>query len=347
MASRSDLARLRAENKAAAQTSPSISDKIKEQLPFLSKVGKRKSDPDKTDPGFSADDDDDVKPAKGGKKSASKIIYPIVAIGLLVVFAEDILPPGILPGTDPVAPPVVERIPKEAPAPVAEAAQAPATTDVTEVPTEAGATSPTEAPVETPAVTEPTVTDPAVEEAPAVVSEEPGVTPAQQNTVTLSEAEPVITEEKSIPLPEMPLNESTLSGPDDVSGAISENISEDEIGSPESNSTQKGDLTDKILLDLEKQATEKDKNAPKNHEYVSPPEYEYMGKGLVYNCIGKHWACVDAPSYKACEQNYDGNKALKKKAECYPFNVYDRPKTCQSSQLMMTSSNAKTGFCSE
>ncbi|MFY7992682.1 MAG: hypothetical protein ACOVP4_05255, partial [Bacteriovoracaceae bacterium] len=126
-----------------------------------------------------------------------------------------------------------------------------------------------------------------------------------------------------------------------------DNASEDQIGAPDKPGIDGGDLTDKILEDLEKQALDKEKATPKKRDYVAPPDYEYAGRGLVYNCVGKHWACVDAPSYKTCEQNSEGNKVLNKKVECYPFNVYDKMKNCQSAQLMMTSSNAKTGFCNE
>ena len=110
--------------------------------------------------------------------------------------------------------------------------------------------------------------------------------------------------------------------------------------------TDDGNITDQILQDLEKQAKD---NQPveQKKEYVSPPDYEYRGRGLVYNCKGKHWACVDAPSYKTCEENASSVKFLNKKTECYPFNVYETPKGCENMQNRMVSSSAKTQFCNE
>ena len=36
-------------------------------------------------------------------------------------------------------------------------------------------------------------------------------------------------------------------------------------------------------------------------EYIKPPSYERVGRGLVYNCAGKHWACVNKRSYFSCK----------------------------------------------
>jgi len=112
------------------------------------------------------------------------------------------------------------------------------------------------------------------------------------------------------------------------------------------NSTDDENLTDKILQDLETQVkTKKVENEQK--EYVAPPDYEFVGRGLVYNCIGKHWACLDGASYKLCETNLASVKYQKKSIECYPFNVYQNQKGCELTQNRMVSSSAKTNFCSE
>lgn len=102
-------------------------------------------------------------------------------------------------------------------------------------------------------------------------------------------------------------------------------------------------ITDKILEDLEKQA--KDSQPPVVKQYVSPPDYEYKGRGLVYNCKGKHWACVDGPSYKLCEDNNSSTKFLKMTIECHPANVYQTTRDCENVQNRNVSSNAKTDFC--
>ncbi len=103
-------------------------------------------------------------------------------------------------------------------------------------------------------------------------------------------------------------------------------------------------ITDQILSDLQKQARSS-RPIEEKKEYVSPPDYEYRGRGLVYNCKGKHWACVDGPSYKTCEDNSSSVKYLKKTTECYPYNIYETVKGCESMQNRMVSSSAKTNFC--
>jgi hypothetical protein len=105
-------------------------------------------------------------------------------------------------------------------------------------------------------------------------------------------------------------------------------------------------ITDQILSDLEKQA-KSSRPVEEKKEYISPPDYEYRGRGLVYNCKGKHWACVDGPSYKTCEDNSSSVKYLKKTTECYPYNIYETIKGCESMQNRMVSSSVKTSFCSE
>jgi len=125
----------------------------------------------------------------------------------------------------------------------------------------------------------------------------------------------------------------------------SSGISEDIVGEDTPDASE-DDLTDKILQDLEKQVKTKKAEDVKK-EYVAPPNYEYRGRGLVYNCQGKHWACVDGPSYKTCEDNASSLKYLKRPAECYPFNVYETVKGCEGTQYRMVSSSAKTKFCQE
>ena len=274
----------------------------------------------------------------------------VVGLGLAMLFAEDFLPKD-----EPVAEPVAQtpkkksqrELDKEKAA--AEKAAGAEQTPVAETPAEVPTETPTETPVaevpvetpsETPVVETPVETPtetPVVEEAPEVITQKPVEAPTDI-TDTLTEETPVMEEAPVITSAEEDTVDPSVMIPND-------NASEDQIGVPGDTTVSGGDLTDKILQDLEKQAVDKEKSTPKKRDYVSPPDYEYTGRGLVYNCVGKHWACVDAPSYKTCEQNYDANKVLNKKSECYPFNVYEKTKNCQTSQLLMTSSNAKTAFC--
>lgn len=118
----------------------------------------------------------------------------------------------------------------------------------------------------------------------------------------------------------------------------------DSIDGDQSVTTSDENLTDQILQDLEKQA-KTNKPAQQKTQYVAPPDYEYRGRALVYNCVGKHWACVDGPSYKTCEDNSSSVQYLKKKTECHPFNIYETVRGCEIMQNRMVSSTAKTNFC--
>jgi hypothetical protein len=112
--------------------------------------------------------------------------------------------------------------------------------------------------------------------------------------------------------------------------------------------TDNTDMTDKILQDLEAQLKKDEQAQPAAvviKEYVRPPSYEFTGRGLVYNCLGKHWACIDAGSYQLCRQNH-GYLADKSKAkECYPDSVYENESGCSWVQKQKIVGNTKTDFC--
>ncbi len=126
-----------------------------------------------------------------------------------------------------------------------------------------------------------------------------------------------------------------------------ETLSPDIVDNTQTPPTTDSGINDQILEDLENQAKKETKILETIKDYITPPDYEYLGRGLVYNCLGKHWACIDAPSYKKCEENASSVKYLKRKTECYPFNVYETLKGCENIQNRMVSSIAKTNFCSE
>lgn len=216
-----------------------------------------------------------------------------------------------------------------------------------EAPAEGTATTETpgfKKPIRKKVVKEPEPEAPVVAEEPTPVAEEPVTTPTEPAVTTET---PTATEEPVVTAPaeETPV-ETTPPVVDEEPVIATPSGSEDSIDGENKSPVVDENLTDKILEDLEKQAkTSQVKN--KKPEYVSPPDYEYRGRGLVYNCVGKHWACVDGPGYKTCEDNSAGNKFLKKKAECYPFNVYDSQKGCENMQNRVVSSSAKTDFCKE
>lgn len=189
---------------------------------------------------------------------------------------------------------------------------------------------------------EPTSTEPSTESpSDTPVSDTPSETTSTETTDTPSESpteQPTeASSETSGETPAEPTTDESVVSPTESSAA-------DTVDGAITPPAEGDSMTDKILEDLEKQVNQS-KPREEQRTYVAPPDYEYRGRGMVYNCAGKHWACVDGPSYKNCEDNYSSTKYLKKPIECYPFNVYENQKGCESMQNRLVSSNAKTDFC--
>ena len=196
---------------------------------------------------------------------------------------------------------------------------------------------------EEPTAEEPTAEEPKAEEPKAEEpkAEEPKVEEPKVEEPKVDE--PQVEEATTASGTDIPVIEETTKPSDEAVISENPNSSGDTVGEGAEPSGD-GTITDKILEDLEQQVkNEKPKEVIK--EYVSPPDYEYRGRGLVYNCAGKHWACVDAPSYKMCENNFSSINYLKKKVECYPANIYESTKGCELMQNRNVSSNQKTEFC--
>ena len=259
------------------------------------------------------------KPAGKAAPSANedkkkKIIYAVIGVGLLVIlFSDEIFPPE-----PEVATPAFVKPVRKKPQPQANTEAQP----TTETPAETTETVATDTPSDSPVDVTSTETLP-TETLPDSTESLPDMSATDSGSVTETTPD---TATETIP------DASFSSSTDSVDG--------------EATSSNDDNLTDQILQDLEKQAKSSQVTEAKK-EYVSPPDYEYRGRGLVYNCAGKHWACVDAPSYKSCEDNNSSTKHLGKQIECYPFNVYESVKGCENMQNRMVSSSAKTNFCNE
>lgn len=307
----------------------SIVDKIKHKLKSLQKSSSKGKE----------ESEEDVDEVAALKKKRSKIIQIVIGVAVVLFLLSDF---NEEEGTAPV------ESPEEYSGEVPEKTPPKTETPKTETPVE----TPAETPAETPVATEePVVTPP-------VTTEELTETPPSDGTVAISTEEPIAdisngeTPDSTdsgevISLgDDLPDSEPTVptESPDD-SSSIPFEFGEDSVGE-DMGTVGDENLTDQILLDLEKQSKSAPISEPKT-EYVAPPDYEYRGRGLVYNCVGKHWACVDGPSYKTCEDNASSVQYLKKKVECHPFNVYETTKGCESMQNRMVSSSAKTSFCSE
>ena len=95
-------------------------------------------------------------------------------------------------------------------------------------------------------------------------------------------------------------------------------------------------------------ALSKMKEEPKKKFTVTKaPDYLITGRGLVYNCRGKHWACVDKKSYFKCAANLKDNKKIGKRPDCGTVAVYQTEEDCQVIQLYNINTSQKTDFCSQ
>ena len=89
----------------------------------------------------------------------------------------------------------------------------------------------------------------------------------------------------------------------------------------------------------------KEVDGEKTKFYISPPSYENVGRGLVYNCPGKHWACVDRESYFRCKRNYEWIKEKNKSPECVTVNAYASIKDCNTMQKYNINMVVPVNFC--
>jgi len=76
-----------------------------------------------------------------------------------------------------------------------------------------------------------------------------------------------------------------------------------------------------------------------------PPSYDQIGRGLVYNCKGKYWACVDKATYLICNKNFKYNESVGKDKECVTQSIYASDDDCAKVQKYNVSVNQSTDFC--
>ena len=83
----------------------------------------------------------------------------------------------------------------------------------------------------------------------------------------------------------------------------------------------------------------------KKLDYVAPPKYTEFGQGLVYNCKGKHWACVDREAYIKCEGNMNWAKQEGKPNECATSKILASEYDCRTLQMYYINTVAETPNC--
>jgi hypothetical protein len=75
------------------------------------------------------------------------------------------------------------------------------------------------------------------------------------------------------------------------------------------------------------------------------PAYDQVGRGLVYNCKDKYWACVDKPAYVTCNKNMKWNKSKGNAAECVIQSIYSSDEDCAKIQKYNVTIIQPTTFC--
>ncbi len=76
-----------------------------------------------------------------------------------------------------------------------------------------------------------------------------------------------------------------------------------------------------------------------------PPAYDQLGRGLVYNCKDKYWACVDRAAYLVCNKNLKYNESVGKSKECVTQAIYATDDDCAKIQKYNVSVSQSTDFC--
>jgi hypothetical protein len=333
---------------------------IEKQLPFLARFIKKKNNDDEGD---DIEDGEEI-PKKKRKLNVIQvlIIIAVVFVGLEFLFPEE----------EPVAIPVLKKRAKPVPVkPVVEPTP-PAVVDTADTepavdPVSEPAVDPVSDPVEKPV--NDNVVD-TVEDSNEPIGNEPtgandDLDELFDDTSTTSNVGDDVSEADDTPEPEpapepveLPIvNEDTnyiddqetdvSTTPEPIEQPSDSEMFDDGIIDEVVDTSVSPNITDSILKSLE------DKIAVKKEAQVlmiavkptNPPEYDFLGRGLVYNCTGKHWACIDSVNFTTCGENYSWNTQSSNAVECYPSELYDSVEDCTVVQQFKIDNVAETKFC--
>ncbi|MCB9061972.1 MAG: hypothetical protein H6622_10655 [Halobacteriovoraceae bacterium] len=103
------------------------------------------------------------------------------------------------------------------------------------------------------------------------------------------------------------------------------------INTPSQETILKNEELAKKVKELELRT--KKKISEKEMEKINTtPDYLAQGRGLVYNCKEKFWACLNRSSYRRCQKNYNLKTKKNQKKECVPVEVYNTTDECEVMQ---------------
>ncbi len=91
--------------------------------------------------------------------------------------------------------------------------------------------------------------------------------------------------------------------------------------------------------------TQESAEATNQESYTPPPSYRVWGRGLVYDCAKKEWACVGRYAYLQCRANMKWNVGHDRPYECYVVHVYGTDIDCILVQLHHLTIPVETNFC--
>lgn len=205
------------------------------------------------------------------------------------------------------------------------------------------------------AVTDPAaaVTPPA--ETPPVVADTAPVPPVENiniaektDTAPVVAAEPVVPDSQIVPeapvAPVNPVTPEVLST--EPAATVGEVKSETQIDKSLDSliDSVDGKNTNEVA-NTEKKETKLEDKIVADDVYTPPPAYDQLGRGLVYNCKEKYWACIDKMAYVTCNKNMKWNQSHTKPAECVVQNVYNSDDDCSLVQKHNVSTSKATPFC--
>lgn len=101
---------------------------------------------------------------------------------------------------------------------------------------------------------------------------------------------------------------------------------------------QKEKLHDQNLLGDKEDLSFRGQNAP-------VVDFMRIGRGLIINCAGGHFACVDEISYNDCRLTQKINRANRVTSTCEPYNVYLTEKDCERAQYEAMEKQIASEFC--
>lgn len=205
---------------------------------------------------------------------------------------------------------------------------------------------------------------PVVEEAPAAlptVAEVPTETPAETSAAdhetptapieninvldkseTIAESAPVPQVTQAPEVTETKIGETTTNIDqkiDQLIDNVDQSSTTEEVKIPSQNASHEEKVEPKADSSMASKIVDEATETP-------PPAYDQVGRGLVYNCKDKYWACLDKPAYVTCNKNMKWNKSKGSAAECVVQDIYNSEEDCAKIQKYNVSTNVATGFCS-